>query len=186
MSSRLRRSGRTLTPSNTPRGCSGRARHVAADRAAPCATRALRCPSPESDGPCTAFTSRSGSALRGVVHGDLFPLLRSDTGNRLKLFQIWLNLPARIKMVEPHFVTHWADPILVASRARASVQHRRPPQPKLARPTAPPPPPPKEVQGTGWHRGSGPAAAAASARAAPPARGHPPAPDARLCQISTS
>jgi redox-sensitive bicupin YhaK (pirin superfamily) len=51
------------------------------------------------------------TAGRGVVHGEMFPLVRSDTGNRLKLFQIWLNLPARSKMVEPHFVMHWAEQI---------------------------------------------------------------------------
>ena len=58
------------------------------------------------------------TAGRGVVHGEMFPLVRSDTGNRLKLFQIWLNLPARNKMVEPHFVMHWAEQIPKVYRAR--------------------------------------------------------------------
>ncbi len=43
------------------------------------------------------------TAGRGIVHSEMFPLLHRDTENRLELFQIWLNLPASHKMVEPHF-----------------------------------------------------------------------------------
>ena len=51
------------------------------------------------------------TAGRGIVHAEMFPLLRSDRGNRLELFQIWLNLPASHKMVAPHFTMLWSESI---------------------------------------------------------------------------
>ena len=51
------------------------------------------------------------TAGRGIVHSEMFPLLRSDTENRLELFQIWLNLPASHKMVEPHFKMFWSEQV---------------------------------------------------------------------------
>lgn len=48
---------------------------------------------------------------RGVVHSEMFPLLREDAGNPAELFQIWLNLPAASKMAEPAFTMFWADRI---------------------------------------------------------------------------
>ena len=47
----------------------------------------------------------------GIVHAEMFPLLRRDQPNPLELFQIWLNLPARSKMVAPHFTMFWAEQI---------------------------------------------------------------------------
>lgn len=44
------------------------------------------------------------TAGSGVVHGEMFPLVHQDRPNTLKLFQIWLNLPKRNKMVNPAFV----------------------------------------------------------------------------------
>jgi redox-sensitive bicupin YhaK (pirin superfamily) len=41
----------------------------------------------------------------------MFPLLHTDRPNPLELFQIWLNLPADSKMVEPHFTMFWAQDI---------------------------------------------------------------------------
>jgi len=49
------------------------------------------------------------TAGRGIVHAEMFPLLDRDGPNTLELFQIWLNLPAADKMVEPHFTMFW-DP----------------------------------------------------------------------------
>ena len=43
----------------------------------------------------------------GVVHAEMFPLLETDSPNPLHLFQIWLNLPASKKMVEPYFSMYW-------------------------------------------------------------------------------
>ena len=51
------------------------------------------------------------TAGKGVVHAEMFPLLNTDTANPLELFQIWLNLPAANKMVEPHFTMFWAENI---------------------------------------------------------------------------
>ena len=43
----------------------------------------------------------------GIVHAEMFPLLDTGAPNPLELFQIWLNLPARNKMVAPHFTMFW-------------------------------------------------------------------------------
>ncbi|MBS2023601.1 MAG: pirin family protein [Deltaproteobacteria bacterium] len=47
----------------------------------------------------------------GIVHAEMFPLVRSDAPNPLELFQIWLNLPARNKMVDAHFSMLWNERI---------------------------------------------------------------------------
>lgn len=47
----------------------------------------------------------------GVQHSEMFPLVNQDKANTLVLFQIWLNLPAKNKMVDPHFSMFWADNI---------------------------------------------------------------------------
>jgi redox-sensitive bicupin YhaK (pirin superfamily) len=51
------------------------------------------------------------TAGRGIVHAEMFPLLRTDAPNPLELFQIWLNLPAARKMVAPHFTMFWSQHI---------------------------------------------------------------------------
>eukprot|EP00607_Mallomonas_marina_P010683 CAMPEP_0182422620 /NCGR_PEP_ID=MMETSP1167-20130531/8349_1 /TAXON_ID=2988 /ORGANISM="Mallomonas Sp, Strain CCMP3275" /LENGTH=300 /DNA_ID=CAMNT_0024600813 /DNA_START=117 /DNA_END=1019 /DNA_ORIENTATION=- len=51
------------------------------------------------------------TAGKGIVHGEMFPLINQTSPNPTKFFQIWLNLPARNKMVEPAFVMHWAPDI---------------------------------------------------------------------------
>ncbi|MDQ6626849.1 MAG: pirin family protein [Pseudomonadota bacterium] len=51
------------------------------------------------------------TAGRGIVHAEMFPLLDAAAPNPLELFQIWLNLPARSKMAEPHFTMLWSEDI---------------------------------------------------------------------------
>ena len=47
------------------------------------------------------------TAGAGIQHAEMFPLLDTDDTNTLELFQIWLNLPASDKMVDPHFTMLW-------------------------------------------------------------------------------
>jgi quercetin 2,3-dioxygenase len=49
------------------------------------------------------------TAGKGVVHSEMFPLLDENRPNRTELFQIWLNLPAANKMVEPYFTMLWNE-----------------------------------------------------------------------------
>ncbi len=43
----------------------------------------------------------------GIVHSEMFPLFDPEGPNTLHLFQIWLNLPAANKMVDPYFSMFW-------------------------------------------------------------------------------
>ena len=51
------------------------------------------------------------TAGRGVVHSEMFPLVRQDAPNPTELFQLWLNLPAADKMAPPHFTMMWSHTI---------------------------------------------------------------------------
>ena len=51
------------------------------------------------------------TAGEGIVHSEMFPLLDTQAANPLELFQIWLNLPGRLKMVAPHFTMFWAHQV---------------------------------------------------------------------------
>lgn len=47
----------------------------------------------------------------GVMHSEMFPLINDAAPNTLELFQIWLNLPPRSKMVPAHFAMLWGEDI---------------------------------------------------------------------------
>eukprot|EP00933_Yihiella_yeosuensis_P065479 TRINITY_DN69318_c0_g1_i1.p1 TRINITY_DN69318_c0_g1~~TRINITY_DN69318_c0_g1_i1.p1 ORF type:complete len:241 (-),score=56.41 TRINITY_DN69318_c0_g1_i1:66-788(-) len=49
------------------------------------------------------------TAGKGISHAEMFPLLDQSRENMLELFQIWINLPKRSKMVEPSFKMFWAE-----------------------------------------------------------------------------
>ncbi|WP_341909158.1 pirin family protein [Polaromonas sp. YR568] len=63
------------------------------------------------------------TAGSGIVHSEMFPLLKQDEANPLELFQIWLNLPAASKMVAPHFTMFWSQDIPRITWADAAGRH---------------------------------------------------------------
>ena len=51
------------------------------------------------------------TAGKGIVHAEMFPLVNRDARNPTELFQLWLNLPAEDKVVEPYFTMLWGPTI---------------------------------------------------------------------------
>lgn len=51
------------------------------------------------------------TAAKGLQHAEMFPLIHEDRPNTMELFQIWLNLPKKSKMLEPHFKMLWNEQI---------------------------------------------------------------------------
>lgn len=51
------------------------------------------------------------TAGKGVQHSEMFPLMSKEEENPMELFQVWLNLPKKDKMVEPHFKMLWRESI---------------------------------------------------------------------------
>jgi len=47
----------------------------------------------------------------GVQHSEMFPLVKTDDTNQVELFQVWLNLPRKSKMVSPAFKMFWHEKI---------------------------------------------------------------------------
>src|SRR5690606_37210718 len=51
------------------------------------------------------------TAGKGINHSEMFPLLHPERDNPVELFQIWLNLPARSKLVDPYFSMYWRNEV---------------------------------------------------------------------------
>ena len=51
------------------------------------------------------------TAGSGIVHSEMFPLVNTNSDNPVELFQVWLNLPAVDKLVDPYFTMLWAEEI---------------------------------------------------------------------------
>ena len=51
------------------------------------------------------------TAGKGCNHTEMFPLINKEKDNPLELFQIWLNLPKKDKLVDPHYKMLWAEDI---------------------------------------------------------------------------
>lgn len=51
------------------------------------------------------------TAGKGIVHAEMFPLVNTEGPNPLQMFQVWLNLPAEDKMVDPYFTMLWNEEI---------------------------------------------------------------------------
>lgn len=83
------------------------------------------------------------TAGAGIQHAEMFPLLSTEQDNPLDLFQIWLNLPKKNKMVAPHFTMLWAEsiPQLTKSDAAGKMTHIEIRAGRLGEVQAPNPPP---------------------------------------------
>jgi hypothetical protein len=53
------------------------------------------------------------TAGNGIQHAEMFPLFDKVNNNAIDFFQIWVNLPASRKRVEPYFSMFWADKVPV-------------------------------------------------------------------------
>jgi len=51
------------------------------------------------------------TAGNGINHSEMFPLFNQDRKNKLDFFQIWINLPAKNKRVDPNFFMFWKNQI---------------------------------------------------------------------------
>ncbi len=78
------------------------------------------------------------TAGRGISHSEMFPLIDREHANPVELFQMWLNLPAKDKLVQPYFTMLWdrAIPRVTADGVEVTVIAGR-----LGEATPPSPPP---------------------------------------------
>jgi redox-sensitive bicupin YhaK (pirin superfamily) len=53
------------------------------------------------------------TAGSGIQHSEMFPLLNKENENHCELFQLWINLPAAKKFVEPNYTMFWNEEIPV-------------------------------------------------------------------------
>ena len=60
------------------------------------------------------------TAGKGILHSEMFPLIKEEEENPLEIFQVWLNLPSASKFVEPHFRMLWKDMVPVVKETDAN------------------------------------------------------------------
>lgn len=65
------------------------------------------------------------TAGSGCQHAEMFPLVHADQDNPLELFQVWLNLPAKSKMVAPSYQMHWSEDIPIIEQTDPSGKKTR-------------------------------------------------------------
>lgn len=82
------------------------------------------------------------TAGKGVQHSEMFPLLHEKEKNTLELFQIWLNLPKKHKMVEPYFTMLWNEriPVITQDGVSLTLIAGQPTGISLSQPLPSPPP----------------------------------------------
>lgn len=51
------------------------------------------------------------TAGAGLMHSEMFPLVNQEKENKLDLFQIWINLPAKNKMTDPGYEMIWTEDV---------------------------------------------------------------------------
>jgi len=81
------------------------------------------------------------TAGKGIVHSEMFPLVRQDGPNTTELFQIWLNLPRADKLVDPYFTMLWDHAVprhIVTDGGKTTVAVVAGSLPGADAPTAPP------------------------------------------------
>lgn len=63
------------------------------------------------------------TAGNGIQHSEMFPLINETKDNTMELFQIWLNLPAKNKMVDPHYKMLWREniPVFVSEDQKTEI-----------------------------------------------------------------
>jgi quercetin 2,3-dioxygenase len=59
------------------------------------------------------------TAGKGVQHSEMFPLLKDSEPNHLEMLQLWLNLPAKSKMVDAHYKMLWREEIPIVESFNA-------------------------------------------------------------------
>ena len=61
------------------------------------------------------------TAGKGMQHAEMFPLIHQDQANPLHLFQIWLNLPAKDKFVNPDYKMIWHEELKKVTLSKAVI-----------------------------------------------------------------
>jgi len=77
----------------------------------------------------------------GIQHSEMFPLIHSDKGNPMTLFQIWLNLDSKHKFAKPYFTMLWSEknPVVKSEDGKVNITVIADEAQKIAKAQASPP-----------------------------------------------